>query len=216
MKAKREELKGAFQDHVMITFTRCCEFPVLPLINWNWAMKGRNLGNDLYWVSERLRKCNSRAENEKKKFYLVFSPKGILKCLLSHCPNLGYDSHLFACMLCHVQLCVFLWTVAHQASLSTEFSRQEYWSDLPFPTPEDLPDPGIEPTSPEFHELAGIFFTTGPPGKPIYLFKLIQFQFLHNCGFKLRNHGSIGVWVSFRKSTKYLHYYITWFIEEWI
>ena len=34
----------------------------------------------------------------KKKFYLVFSPKGILKCLLSHCPNIGYDSHLFACM----------------------------------------------------------------------------------------------------------------------
>ena len=93
----------------------------------------------------------------------------------------------------HVQLCVFLWTVAHQASLSTESSRQEYWSDLSFPTPEDLPDPGIEPTSPVFHELAGRFFTTGPPGKPIYLLKLIQFQFLHNCGFKLGNHGSIGV-----------------------
>ena len=37
------------------------------------------------------------------------------------------------------------WTVIHQAPLSTEFSRQEYWSGLPFPTPGDLPDPGIEP-----------------------------------------------------------------------
>ena len=38
--------------------------------------------------------------------------------------------------------------VARQAPLSMEFCRQEYWSGLPFPTPEDLPDPGIEPTSP--------------------------------------------------------------------
>ena len=40
------------------------------------------------------------------------------------------------------------WTVAHQAPLSMEFSRQEYWSGLPFPFPGDLPDPGIEPGSP--------------------------------------------------------------------
>jgi len=37
------------------------------------------------------------------------------------------------------------WTVAHQAPLSMEFSRQEYWSGLPFPSPGDLPNPGIEP-----------------------------------------------------------------------
>ena len=40
------------------------------------------------------------------------------------------------------------WTIAHQAPLSMEFSRQEYWIWLPFPSPGDLPDPGIEPTSP--------------------------------------------------------------------
>ena len=39
------------------------------------------------------------------------------------------------------------WTVAHQVPLSMEFSRQEYWSGLPFPSPEDLPNPGIEPGS---------------------------------------------------------------------
>ena len=40
------------------------------------------------------------------------------------------------------------WTIAHQAPPSMEFSRQEYWSGLPFPSPGDLPDPGIEPRSP--------------------------------------------------------------------
>ena len=40
------------------------------------------------------------------------------------------------------------WTVARQAPLSMEFSRQEYWNGLPFPTPGDLPNPGIEPRSP--------------------------------------------------------------------
>ena len=50
--------------------------------------------------------------------------------------------------LSHVQLFVNLWTVAHQAPLSTEFSRKKYWSDLPFPSPEDLPNPVIKPGSP--------------------------------------------------------------------
>ena len=47
-----------------------------------------------------------------------------------------------------VRLFATPWTVAHQASLSMEFSRQEYWSGLPFPSPGDLPDPEIEPRSP--------------------------------------------------------------------
>ena len=42
-----------------------------------------------------------------------------------------------------VFICIFLMTVVHQASLSVGFSRQEYWSELPFPSPGDLPDPGI-------------------------------------------------------------------------
>ena len=50
--------------------------------------------------------------------------------------------------LSRVQLFATLWTVAHQAPLSMGFSRQEYWSGLPFPFPGDLPNPGIEPRSP--------------------------------------------------------------------
>ena len=49
--------------------------------------------------------------------------------------------------LSSVQLLATLWTVARQAPLSMEFSRQEHWSGLPFPFPRDLPDPGIEPMS---------------------------------------------------------------------
>ena len=58
------------------------------------------------------------------------------------------------------------WTVAHQAPLSMEFSRQEYWSELPFPTLGDHPDPGIRPEFLAPPELVGGFLTTVPPGKP--------------------------------------------------
>ena len=58
------------------------------------------------------------------------------------------------------------WTAAHQAPLSMEFSRQEYWIGLPFPSPGDLPDPGIEPTSPVSPVLAREFFTIELSGKP--------------------------------------------------
>ena len=68
--------------------------------------------------------------------------------------------------LSHVQLFSTTWTVAHQAPLSVEFSRQEYWIGLPFLPPGDLPDPGIEPVS---LALAGEFFISEPPGKPHFL-----------------------------------------------
>ena len=55
------------------------------------------------------------------------------------------------------------WTVACQASLSVRFSRQEYWRGLPFPSPGNLPDPGIEPVTPA---LAGRLLTAEPPEKP--------------------------------------------------
>ena len=56
------------------------------------------------------------------------------------------------------------WTVAHQAPLSMEFSRQEYWSGLPFLTVGDLPDSGIEPVFPASPALVSRLFTTEPPG----------------------------------------------------
>ena len=78
--------------------------------------------------------------------------------------NPGYLESAGVQSLSHVPLFATPWTVAHQAPLSTEFSRQEYWSGLLFPSPGDLTDPGIEPES---SALAGRFFTTEPPGKPL-------------------------------------------------
>ena len=85
-------------------------------------------------------------------------------------------------------------TVVCQAPLSMGFSRQEYWSGLPFPPPGDPPHPGIEPLSPESSALAGSFFTTEPPGKSYYLIlplkwltaiKVTQALFLRNWGCKI-------------------------------
>ena len=61
---------------------------------------------------------------------------------------------------------VSLWTIARQSPLSMEFSRQEYWSEVPFPPPGGLLDPGINPMSLAFLALAGEFFTTITPGNP--------------------------------------------------
>ena len=63
--------------------------------------------------------------------------------------------------LSRVQLFVTPWTVAHQAPPSMEFSRQEYWSGLPFPSPGELPNPGIEPRSPTLRVDA---LLSEPPG----------------------------------------------------
>ena len=69
-------------------------------------------------------------------------------------------------VLSRVQHIATLWTVAHQAALSMEFSRQEYWSGLPFSSSGDLPNPGLILVSLASFALEGRFFTTLPPGKP--------------------------------------------------
>ena len=71
---------------------------------------------------------------------------------------------MHVCMLSCIWFFATPWTVAHQTPLSMEFSRQEYWSVLPFAPPGDLPDPGIEPMTPASPALAGRVFTTASPG----------------------------------------------------
>ena len=72
------------------------------------------------------------------------------------------------CVLSHVCLFVTPWAAVCQTLLFMEFSRQEYWSGLPFLSPGDLPDPGTEPSSLASPELAGRFFIIVPSGKPLY------------------------------------------------
>ena len=83
--------------------------------------------------------------------------------------------HTSRCVCAQLLSCVQLfatpWTVASQASLSMESSRQEYWSGLPFPTPRDLPDPGIELHSLSLLHWQVYSLRPAPPGKPIHLGK---------------------------------------------
>ena len=95
-------------------------------------------------------------------------PSYILSILI---PLYSFISYMCVCvctqLLSPVQLFVTPCTVAHQPLLSMKFSRQEYWSELPFLIPGDFPDPRIEPMSPVFPALAGRFFTAEPCEKPI-------------------------------------------------
>ena len=92
-----------------------------------------------------------------------------LPVLYSSFPLAFYFTRVCVCYaLCRVRLFATVQTVAHQAPLSMEFSRQEYWSGLPFPSPEDFPYSGIEPWSPalqadsfRFELQGGPYFTHG-------------------------------------------------------
>ena len=77
---------------------------------------------------------------------------------------------VFVTQLC-LTLCT-LWTVAHQAPLSMEFSRQEYWSELPFPFPGDLPNPEIEPGFPELRQV--IYHLSHQGSSIVYSFLLLS------------------------------------------
>ena len=107
----------------------------------------------------------------------------------AHFSHFSYIYYCCAWVLSCFWLFATPWTVAHQAPQSMAFSGQEYWSMLPFSSPEDLPDPGIKPASPA---LASGFLTTEPPGKTIYLLQyinsssLINFLYLTICSLKAR------------------------------
>ena len=109
-------------------------------------------------------------------------------------------------MHAHVQLFVTPWTVAHQAPLSMGFSKQEYWSGLPFPPPGDPPNPGIKP-----HLLcllqAGSFFTIVPPGKPPNKAMLL---------FKNTYHSSDGLFLKFHYHPPPIWTILVFSLTPWI
>ena len=91
--------------------------------------------------------------------YLLALRFGQIFLSVLNLPNGDDEDSVCACVLSHfsyVQLFVMLWTVGHKVPVSMGFSRQEYWSGLPFPFSGDLPNPRTEPTSPS---LAGRLFT---------------------------------------------------------
>ena len=97
--------------------------------------------------------------------YKIFSINNIIKGSIRSRSIKGYFTHecMLAQPLSRVQLFVTSWTVAHQAPLSMEFSRQEYWTGLPFPSPGDRPKTRTEPLSPA---LAARFCSAEPQRKP--------------------------------------------------
>jgi len=113
------------------------------------------------WMQYRSGKENIRGRESKlaaKRIKVVKS--GVYALILSS---------RYVCMFSPVQLFETMWTTARQAPLSMKCSRQEYWSGLPFPSPGDLPDPGIKPKSLVSPSWAGGFLATTPPGKPCHL-----------------------------------------------
>ena len=129
-----------------------------------WDFPGKNTGVSCYFLLQE-----------------IFPTQG-LNLGLTQCRQMLYRlRHKFSSVqsLSLVRLFATPWTVARQAPLTMGFSRQEYWCGWPFPSPGDLPDPGIKPTSPAFPASAGGFFTTEPPGKPyIYICIYLLFQIL--------------------------------------
>ena len=104
------------------------------------------------------------------------------KLLVDVANNLIHAEFNFVCVcvcqsLSHVRLFATPWTVAHQVPLSMEFSRQEYWSGLPFPSPRDLPHSGIESGYPA---LQAYSFRSEPPGKPIVMW-VVNISFSTQC-----------------------------------
>ena len=102
------------------------------------------------WIKNKV--LYSRKHFLKEGFGTFFFCKGL--CMLSH--------------FSHIQLFVTLWTVARQAPLPMGFSRQEYWSGLPFLSPGDVPHPGIKPESLTSPALVGRFLTTSAAWEALY------------------------------------------------
>ena len=94
-------------------------------------------------------------------FIIFLSQSGLLWLFSNNIFKEVYDDEKWKQSFSFVRLFVTLWTVAHQAPLSMEFSRQEYWSGLPCPSPGDLPNIGIEPG---FPTLQVDSLLTEPPG----------------------------------------------------
>ena len=98
----------------------------------------------------------------------------------------SYIFYVHVCMLSHfscVWLFVTLWTVAHQASLSMGFSKQEYWSGLPCPPPGDLPDPGIEPVFHAASASQGDSLLLSHLGSPYIFYMHIIMNYIYNIIF---------------------------------
>ena len=117
--------------------------------------------------------------------------------------------------LSHVQLFVTPWTTACQAPPSMGFARQEHWSGLPFPSPGDLPDRGMDPGSPALQEDP---LPSEPPGNPTYQFSSVQFSSVAQSCPTLCNPMYSLSQMSHKKPEKKIYFYV-WktiiYVKQW-
>ena len=114
------------------------------------------------WETYILIRRNSTCKGPEVDVYLENS-KNSKEGRMAGVRSKGQGKKVKVKSLSRVRLFATLWTVAHQAPPSMGFSRQEYWSGLPFPSPENLPNPGIKPRYPT---LQADTLTSEPRGKP--------------------------------------------------
>ena len=136
-------------------------WPQHSVMCWIWSqvafLRHRRQSRDFLWSGQvPLSQYPITGRTESLKLKTVVGKKDrLIFCLteFSHFKQTGYWSNTrtidmnYACMFSCVRLGVTPWTVVCLAPLSIIFSRQEYWSEFPFPSPGDIPDPGIEPGS---------------------------------------------------------------------
>ena len=136
------------QNHIWMSF-----------MSWNFLTFHHS------WCSFSILQSHPKSLKSYQAHY--FSEVSVAHFCFPYC--LFYWGHCFVAvvqLLSHIRLFAIPWTVVCQASLAMGFSRREYWSGLPFPSPGNLARPGIRPTSPA---QVGGFFTTDSPGKlPIH------------------------------------------------
>ena len=139
------------------------------------------------WEGHERQRHSNPYTSQKETFHQKLNHAGIfvLDFLASRIVRIWISVKLPVCaLLLWSPACLYVmsnpatpWTVSCQVPLSMEFSRQEYWCGLPFPSPGDLPNPGIEPVSPTSPALAEDFFlTTTPPQKPYWLIYSVFFS----------------------------------------
>ena len=114
-------------------------------------------------MENRREQCQALFFGAPKSLQMVRASMKLKDLLLGRKAIINLLLLLLLSCFSRVGLCATPWTVAYQAPQSMEFSRQEYWSGLSFPSPGNLPNPGIEPRSPALQADA---LLSEPPGKP--------------------------------------------------
>ena len=174
-KAEKGSWKSLFSEFMI--FIKIKESANFISSNWETYSRVMNIINVSFILSYTM---NAFLMSEKWRTVIGIIISLALHFLRGNWVKMIANACLCLCVLCCIWLLATAWTAARQPPLSMGFSRQGYWSRLPFPTSRDLPDPRIKFQSLVSSALAGRFFTTVPPGSSAYLSTRIKENDLHS------------------------------------